>query len=55
MRIELHHPIAHHLQANTTDRGRLRAAATVVDHSQRQQPPYPSGERRLAERIGRLI
>jgi hypothetical protein len=36
MRVEPQHPIAHHLQGDATDFGRLCAAASLIDHRQRQ-------------------
>src|SRR3954454_20222074 len=37
--IELHHPVAHDLDRDTADPGRLRAACPLIDRGQRQQAP----------------
>jgi hypothetical protein len=37
--VEPDHPVAHDLQRDAAEPRRLRAAATIVDHRQGQQPP----------------
>src|SRR5690348_10452698 len=37
--VELHHPVAHDLQRDPADPGRLRAACPLIDGGQRQQAP----------------
>src|SRR3954453_12816610 len=37
--IELHHPVAHDLDRDPADPGRLRAACPLIDRGQRQQAP----------------
>ena len=39
VRVEPQHPIPHHLQGHAAHLGRLRPAASVIDHRQRQEPP----------------
>jgi hypothetical protein len=39
MRVEGHHPLAHCLPRDTTDRRRLGARGAVIDRRQRQQAP----------------
>src|SRR3954454_18912616 len=37
--LELHHPVAHDLDRDPADPGRLRAACPLIDRGQRQQAP----------------
>src|SRR3954447_11880736 len=39
MGVELHHPVAHDLDRDPADPGRLRAACPLIDRGQRQQAP----------------
>jgi hypothetical protein len=37
--VEAQHPVAHGLQSNRPDPGRVRAGSAVIDRRQREQPP----------------
>ena len=56
--IESQHPVAHRLQSDAADLGRLVARAAVVNRRQRQQPPRLSrilGPPRQHAQLPRLV
>jgi hypothetical protein len=43
VRVEPQCPVTHHLQRHATNLRSVRAAASVIDHGQRQEPPHLIG------------